>query len=181
MPTKNNKTLKYNHGEKSLKVLFTIYGDLECLLIKQKSCQNDPNESYTERKAIHEPCGYALTLVSSFDSKQNKHSFYRGKDCIKKFCSDLKDLAIKIINYEEKEMIPLTDNENKSYEEQEKCHICQKEFCYDKNEKKKFKLYQKVRDHCHYTGKFKGAAHSICNLNYKVPPRMLRRKYRKIY
>ena len=46
-------------------------------------------------------------------------------------------------------MVPLTDNEDKYYEEQEKCHICQKEFCYDKNEKKKFKIYQKVRDHCH--------------------------------
>ena len=66
-------------------------------------------------------------------------------------------------------MIPLTDNENKFYEERKECHISQKEFCYDKNEKKKFKLYQKVRCHCHYTGKFRGAAHSICNLNYKVP------------
>ena len=65
--------------------------------------------------------------------------------------------------------MPLTDNENKYYEEEEKCHICQKEFCYDKNKKMKFKLYKKVRDHCHYTGKFRGAAHSICNLNYKVP------------
>ena len=65
-------------------------------------------------------------------------------------------------------MIPLTDNENKSYEEQEKCHICQKEFCYDKNEKMKFKLYKKVRDHCHYTGKFRGAAHSICNFSRRV-------------
>ena len=44
-----------------------------------------------------------------------------------------------------------------------------KEFCYDKNEIKKFKIYQKVRDHCHYTGKFRGVAHNICNLRYKVP------------
>ena len=67
--------------------------------------------------------------------------------------------------YEEKEMITLTDNENNFYEEQKKCHICQKEFW---NEKKTFEIYQKVRDHCHYTGKFRGAAHRICNLNYKV-------------
>ena len=169
MPTQFNKTLKYNHGEKSLKTPCVIYADSECLLIKKQSCQNNPSESYTERKAIHEPCGYSLDLVSSFDSKQNKHSFYRGRECIEKFCKDLKELATKIINYEEKDMIPLTDNENKFYEEQKECHIYQKEFCYDKNEKKIFKLYQKVRDHCHYTGKFRGVAHSICNLNYKVP------------
>ena len=38
-----------------------------------------------------------------------------------------------------------------------------------KIKKKKFKLYQKVRDHCHYTGKFRRAAHSISNLRYKIP------------
>ena len=95
--------------------------------------------------------------------------FHRGRDCIEKFSKDLKELSTKIVNYEEKEMIPLTDNENQFYNEQEECHICKKEFCYDKNEKKEFKLYQKVRDHCHCTGKFRGAAHSICNLRYKVP------------
>ena len=46
----NSNTLKYNHGEKSLKVPLTIYADLECLLVKQQSCQNNPNDSYTEKK-----------------------------------------------------------------------------------------------------------------------------------
>ena len=71
MPTKDNNTLKYNHGEKSLKAPFTIYADLECLLIKEQSCQNNPNESYTERKAKHEPSGYALSLICSFDKTKN--------------------------------------------------------------------------------------------------------------
>ena len=39
----------------------------------------------------------------------------------------------------------------------------------DKNDEKSFKLYHKVRDHCHYTGQFRGAAHSICSLRYKTP------------
>ena len=139
MPTKFNKTLKYNYGKKSLKTLFGIYADLECLLLKQQSCQNNSNESYIERKATHEPCGYALNLVNLIDSKQNKQSFYRENYCIKRFCSDLKELETKMINYDQKEMKPLTDNENKYYEEQKECFICQKEFCYDENQKMKFK------------------------------------------
>ena len=51
---------------------------------------------------MHEPCGYSLDLVSSFDLKQKKHKFYRGKDCIKRCCSDLKELGRKIANYEQK-------------------------------------------------------------------------------
>ena len=100
MFTKLDKILKYNHGEKSLKTSFVIYVDLECLLLKQQSCQNNPNKSYTERKAIHEPFGYSLDLVCSFHSKEYKHSFYRGNDCIKKFCSELKELGTKVANYE---------------------------------------------------------------------------------
>ena len=46
-------------------------------------------------------------------------------------------------------MAPLTDNENKYYEEQKECYRCQKEFWCDKNQKMKFKLYKKVRNHCH--------------------------------
>ena len=77
---------------------------------------------------------------------------------------------MKIINYEKKkEMILLTDEEKETHENQEICYVCEKEFCTDENNKKEFKLKQKVRDHCHYTGKYRGAAHSNCNLNYKIP------------
>ena len=87
---------------------------------------------------------------------------------MKIFCKDLRDQAMKIINYEKKEMIPLTNEEKESYENQKICHICEKEFCTDKNNKE-FKKMQKVRDHCHYTGKYRGAAHNNCNLRYKIP------------
>ena len=63
-----------------------------------------------------------------------------------------------------KEVIPLTDEENEFYEEQKVCNICKKGFSID-NDKK----YYKVRDYCQYTGKCRGAAHSICNLRYKTP------------
>ena len=66
-------------------------------------------------------------------------------------------------------MIPLTNEENKLYEMQKVCYICKKIFSIDKNDKNVFKLYHKVRDHCHYTEKFREAAHSICNLRYKTP------------
>ena len=58
-------------------------------------------------------------------------------------------------------MTPLADKENKSYEKQKVCCICKKEFSINDDDSKK---YQKVRDHRHYTGKFRGAGHSICNL-----------------
>ena len=137
-------------------------------MLKQQSCQNNPNKSYTEQKPIHEPCGYSLDLVCSFESKEDKHNFYRKNDYIKNFYSELKELGTKVVNYEQKEMTPLATDDAFLYESQKVCYICKRGFCYYKK-KKEFKIYQKVRDHCHYTGKFRGAAHSICNLRYKVP------------
>ena len=88
---------------------------------------------------------------------------------MKIFCKDLKDQAMKIINYEKKEMIPLTNEEKEKHENQKICYICEQEFCTDKKNGKEFKLNQKVRDYCHCTGKYRGAAYSICNLRYKIP------------
>ena len=69
IPNRHNNTLKYNHGEKSLKVTWVIYVDFECLLIKQQLCQNNPEESYTEKKSIHESCSYSIDLVHLIQNK----------------------------------------------------------------------------------------------------------------
>ena len=57
-------------------------------------------------------------------------------------------------------MDPLTKKQWKKYKRSTKCHICYKPFTL---------RYPKVRDHCHYTGLYRGHAHSLCNLRYKIP------------
>ena len=168
MPKWVDKISKYNPGEKSLKATFAIYLDSECLLKKVQYCQNNPGKSYTEKKAKHEHSGWTMFTTCSFDKKENKLNYYRGKDCIEKLYKSLKEYATKIIDYKEKETIPLTREENKFCKEQEACHICKEKFCVDKDDEN-YKNKRKVKDHCYYTGKFRGAAHSKCNLNYKVP------------
>ena len=102
MPTKNNNTIKYNHGEKSMKLPFVIYADLECLLEKMSTCINNPNESSTTKINKHVPSGYSIFNHCSFDESKNKLNYYRGKDCMKKFSKDLREHASKIIKYEKK-------------------------------------------------------------------------------
>ena len=136
MPDEDNKILKYIPGEKSLKAPFIIYADVECLLQKINTCSNNHDKSYTEKKAMHIPSGYFLVTCCSFDKSKNEIKYYRAEDCMKIFCNDLRNQAMKIINYEKKEMIPLTDKEKETHENQKICYIFEQEFCTDKNNKK---------------------------------------------
>ena len=99
MPKWFEKILKYNPGEKSLKAPFAIYLDLKCLLKNQSHRNNNLEKSYIETETRHEPSGWAMLTRCSFDEKENKLDYYRGKDCIHKLCKNLKECAMKIINY----------------------------------------------------------------------------------
>ena len=114
-------------------------------------CNNNPNKSYTTAKAINKPSGYSLLTLCSFDKSENKQTYHTGRDYMKRFCDDLKEHVTRIVIYEMKPMDPLTEEEKKSYKNQQLCHISEKEFYTDNN-----KEMRKVRDHCHYTGKYRG-------------------------
>ena len=98
MPEEDNKTLKYNHREKSMKVSFTIYADVESLLEKVNTFHNNPEKSSTTKMNKHTPSGYLLFRHCSFDTTKNEFDYYRDKNCMKHFCLDLREHATKIIN-----------------------------------------------------------------------------------
>ena len=100
MSREENITLKYKHGEKSMKVLFLIYADLKCLLEKISTCHNNLQKSSTTKINDNTPSGYSMFTHCQFDAIKNE--LYRGKDCMERFCKDLKEHVTKIINYEEK-------------------------------------------------------------------------------
>ena len=71
MPDKDNNILKYNPGEKSMKIPGAIYLDLECLLEKISTCSNDPEKSSTIKICKHTSCGFSLFSYCSFDTKKS--------------------------------------------------------------------------------------------------------------
>ena len=107
------------------------------------------------------PSGFSMSTISSFKTIENKHDVYRGKDCMKTFCEFLREHAMEIINVKKKKMKLLTNKQQKPYEKAKICYICKERF---KDKRAKNKKYGKVRDHCHYTRKYRGAAYNICNL-----------------
>ena len=123
MSNEDNKIIKYNQGEKSIKLPFIIYADLECLLEKMSTCYNNPEESSTTEINKHMPSSYSLFTHCSFDKTKSKLDYYSGKDCMKKFCKDLRVHATKIINYEKKKMISLTIKEEMEHNKQKICFI----------------------------------------------------------
>ena len=93
---------------KSDKMPCIIYADIESLIIKKDGCLNNPEMSSTTKLREHIPCGCSMPTIWAFGNIENKHAFYRGKDCIKKFCTSIRENATYAIDFQRKKMLLLT-------------------------------------------------------------------------
>ena len=97
---RNNIICPYSYRIEDLKCLLKVtFTDLKCLLKKKCSCHNNGKKSSGTKINKHTPSGYQMFTHCSFDATRNKLDFYRGKDCMERFCKDLKEHAAKTINY----------------------------------------------------------------------------------
>ena len=162
MPEKGkNDILKFINHHRSEKVPFIVYADIECLLKPIHSCQPDSKKSYTHKYQKHEPISFSY-YIKCFVNNVYKPvlTSYTGKDAMEKFIEWLEE-DIKYINDISSKLLIMEVEEEERFKNETKCWICKRKFNNDKD--------FKVRDHCHFTGRFRGAAHNSCNLKYKKP------------
>ena len=165
MPLEKDNILEFKQCMKSGKMACIIYADIESFIRKRDECANNPVNSLTTKIFEHIPAEYSMSRNWGFDYIEDKHTLYHGKDCVKKRCITLREHTKNIIGFEKKKVSSLTKEELKSHQDAKVCYICG-----ERTLKKLSKSinYRKVRDYCHYTGKYRGAAHHASNLNFNV-------------
>ena len=171
MPTKNT-ILNFKNHFKKFPIPFVIYADFECFTKPINSCQPNPNKSYTQGYQKHEPSGYCLFL-KGLDGMKDKYKPIvctkktEDEDISKKFIKHVRKLTYMIyrIYYTNPKPLKLTPKEQKEFQSATMCHICEQDLKIDEETGHIFK----VRDHCHFTGEYRGAAHFDCNLKCRKP------------
>ena len=176
--------IEFKNYKKMIKVPFVIYADFETINKKKYQCDycselfDNPSSSKIEdhdckKKKLGEinktkkyqelvPCGFSFYVYSVISEKKFPVELYRGADAAKVFCKKIQEYTREIYKIykscNNKILFKMTEDEIKKFNSATECYICKKEFSCAND---------KVRDHCHLTGKYRGPAHNNCNLNLK--------------
>ena len=135
-----------------------IYADFELIFLPYSTCDKENVKTKKLNKQV--PCGYSINVVTNLNNK-SKQTYYRGESTVSTFCNGIRNIAPDLLNIEKNPMLNLSDEELISCDIAKHCHICERVF----GKKKK---HIKVRDHDHYIGKYRSAAHLTCNLRYST-------------
>ena len=172
MPKESEKWLKFHDGQCQFKVPFMLYADFESILkpveerykdeMSRMKADRGGKASYTEKLNTHVPSGWCVYSKFAYGDVPDPMTDYRGKDCVERFVNHVEKEVKRLYElYPQQSMTELTDVLKAEHKAAESCHICLKPFDNPEN--------RKVRDHCHYTGLYRGAAHNNCNMKYRIP------------
>ena len=166
--------IEFKNYKKMIKVPFVIYADFETINKKKYQCEycsklfdneifkcncNKKNEVKTKKYQELVPCGFSFYVHSVIPEIKFPVELYRGPDAAKVFCKKIQEYMKDIYSLIKKinKKMEITEKEQENFNLATECYICKKELNND----------DKVRDHCHLTGKYRGPAHNNCNLNLK--------------
>ena len=161
MPEKGTM-LYFKNYYKQLPLPFVVYADFECFTSPLNTCNPNPEKSYNNKYQKHEPSGFCYYLKGIVDSfvpvTYTKKS--DSDDVALTFVNNILELTKSIYNkyYCHPRKLILSRKEQESFNKETSCHICHGILNDDR-----------VRDHCHFTGKYRGAAHNKCNLQCRKP------------
>ena len=165
MPPRNTM-LHFKNYHKQLPIPFVVYADFECFTKPMNTCCPNPADSYTYNYQKHEPSGFCFYIKGIVPNTFEPISYTKTKNGTSPsvpeiFVSKLAKVTHKLYNdfYRRPKPLKLTKQEQISFEKETVCHICQKPF----------EQGDKVRDHCHFSGQYRGAAHNSCNLQCRKP------------
>jgi len=155
---KPGSTVCFKNNNNKFEMPFRIYADFESIIRKMETASQTNERSFTDKCQVHEQCGFTIYVVSSVPGDKYKFNpiVYRGdtkEDVSTNFIQSMKDIEQKLMAIIKKEVkMVMTEEDIENFSKATHCHICNKEVGNDK-----------VRDHCHLSGKFRGAGHSCCN------------------
>ena len=151
------KTVKFKNIKKQLRVPFIIYADFECYTEKIASPPNNPNRTNTTAYQHHKPSGFSYMVVSVKQDYTKAPVVYRGPNVVDTFFDNIIREEFRILDILKKpQSMNLTCEEEQAFQQAQDCHICDQPLGSDR-----------VRDHDHLTGDYRGAAHNECNLALK--------------
>jgi hypothetical protein len=158
-------TTKFENYEKTQTVPFAIYADFECYIEGLDTVEQNLNKSSTVQYQKHNPSAFCH-YVKRFDNSIYKPKLvhytqqHEGEDVTKKFV-DLLEEEIRNIYDKFKTQNPSKSSKDiEDYKNATKYYTCKGKFTPENH---------RVKDHCHYTGVYRGAAHNTCNLRMKQP------------
>ena len=164
------ENIQFKNFYKKQRVPFVVYADFECFTEKIDTCQPEEGKSFTNQYQKHSPSGFSY-LIKCFDDNlfYPKLVHYTAKspdeDIPQLFVESLEKDIKEIYNrFKIPKKMVMTQKDKIDFRRATHCHICEEELKDTDDEN-----YRVVRDHCHLTGKFRGAAHNMCNLKFRLP------------